>query len=46
MAIWNVNMYAGSQEIEYQLDLPENWDEQEVYDFIHNDIEIDLTKED
>ena len=46
MAIWSIELLTYGGEIEYRCDLPDNWDEQQVYDFAMNDIEINIEKED
>ena len=46
MATWNVYIEYDGYSIDTQIDLPDEYDEQEVYQTVLDDIMIDLTKED
>jgi len=46
MAMWNVNVEYNGFTIEDQVYFPDAWTEEDVYQFVLDDILIDLTKED
>ena len=45
MAIWTIELNTYGGEIEYRCDLPDDWDEEQVYDFVLNDIEINIERD-
>ena len=46
MAIWTCNLDVWGNEVEFQVELPDEYTEQDVYDSIYADMWLDLTKED
>lgn len=46
MTTWTVYIAVYNNQLEFQVILPDEWSEQTVYDFVLEDIEIDLVKED
>lgn len=45
MAVWNVRVEYMGYDIEDSFDFPEDFTEEDVFDIVLNDIQIDLTKE-
>ena len=45
MAIWNVDVEWNGYNISQELDYPDSFDEQEVFDMVLDEIMIDVTRE-
>ena len=46
MALWTVDLYSYGGEMNFAVEVPDSWNDQQVYDYVMSDIEIDITKED
>lgn len=46
MALWTCNLTVGYEDFEFQMELPDSYTEQQVYDAVYADMWLDLTKED
>jgi hypothetical protein len=44
MALWTCNLTVCNEEIEFYAELPDSFTEQQVYDFIYEDMWLDITK--
>lgn len=45
MALWNCNLTVCNKEIEFQVELPDSYTDQNVYDFIYQDMWLDVELE-
>lgn len=46
MAIWKAEVNICGEDVEFTIQMPDSFTEQDVYDFIYADMWLDLTKED